>query len=357
MSCQNIDLLNVGKPCAQNCRQCFAKEHGRTERTSEETAALAQRVMDVNPESAFFVYPQEAMTAPESIGLMQRAGQTFVLSTGTTYDPGTVDQLRNAGIEEVRVTLFPTAEEQHYWNKNTEEEYERIKKNITLYRDVGMRVQTYTMITPQNMMLFPAFYEQANALGVARMGLLRLLPVGNGKTVDRKHYIGETELEELLTMTDALKQPGKPYISMSMRFGPDFTGRKAWEYLRGEGKSWAVTDTLCPTVDNQYQGVSLNTHRAYWCFMLQSEPEAAIGTLAGNGKIQVTRQPDFSRATLAEKLRGICAKDACEYQGVCYGGCRAFAYTFAKLRGETELEYAGMDICRTQTRKRMRCNS
>jgi radical SAM protein with 4Fe4S-binding SPASM domain len=81
---------------------------------------------------------------------------------------------------------------------------------------------------------------------------------------------------------------------------------------------------------------------------LISDPEFVIGKVEGDDiLIDSGSKERMSEKTLRERLRGKCAKDSCEYQSSCLGGCRTVAYSMAKLRGEQDPLYAGMDFCRS----------
>jgi len=343
----NIDLLNIGNPCNQNCRQCFAQERCSSI-SLEEEIGLAKRIMEKN-DASFFIYPKEASTNKELIGFVASSGQRYMLTNGSSIP---IKSIKQAGIKKIKITLFSDQEEQWFWNRNSPEEYEKIKQGIAACVNAGLQTEIYTIVTPKNISKLPSLYSLADKLGAKKINLLRLLPVGNARNISPDYLIKEDDLEELISVTDPLKKDKGPYISFGMSFGPDFYGSSVWNFFRKNGSDWVTSKTLCPVVDNQYAGVSMKTRNVYWCFLLQTLEDAKIGNCSKQGRLDI-KAPDFSRETLTKKLRGNCSSDNCEYQELCLGGCRSYAYVFARLRGETEPEYAGMDICRTQLRRKL----
>lgn len=263
------------------------------------------------------------------------------------------------GFGKIKITLQVNEEEQWLWNSNSPTEYQEIKEGIRLCIDKGFNVETFSLMTPQNYRQLEPFYKELKELGVSKARLLRLMPVGNSSNAPDSYIIGSQELEELIGITDRLKDGRGPYISFGEMFGPDFYGSSVWGYLDqengkpGKQSDWTRSKTLCPAIDGNYLGVSAKSRNAYWCFFLISDPAAKVGRVEEDGMVKADSMPDLSRATLTEKLRGICSKDSCEFQAQCLGGCRAMAYVMAKRRGEPDPLYAGMDICRTDVKKRM----
>jgi len=351
----NIDLLNIGNSCNQNCRQCYAAENGYTSSVLEQEIEKARKIISANKDSRFFIYPKEITTSPQLIDLISQAGQNKVLSNARIIEPRFIDYIIGRGIKRIKITLFGSEEEQFFWNGNSAEQYSKIKGNIRLCAEKGLYCEIFTIITPLNLEQLPLLCISAKELGVKRVNLLRVMPFGNASSIDQKYLIKEPDLEELMILTDSLKTDQSPYISFGPWFGPDFYGKSVWNYLDGQDdETWVATKTLCPVVDNQYAGISMKTDNVYWCYLLLSMPDAVIGTVDENGQIRIDSAPDFSRETMIKKLRGICSKDNCEYQKLCFGGCRSISYVMAKIRGEAEPEYAGMDMCRTQIRQRLR---
>ncbi|MBW2967682.1 radical SAM protein [Candidatus Woesearchaeota archaeon] len=356
-----IDLLNFGRACNQTCRLCYAEEE-RTEiraRKSlcvDEDMDLARRVISANPGSEIFIYPKEVTTTPEILDLSQELGQDHVLTNGKEFHrDGLIGKILESGIRTVKFSLFSDAAEQRLWKGNSEEEYRQILKNIKLCSEAGLDTQVFTTITSQNIQKLPIVRGIASSLGVSKVNLLRLMPIGAGKGIDDDLLVSADDLKRLMEVTEGLKDSDFPRISYGMHFGPDFHARSAWSYLHGDSPGSIFTSGderkyLCPVTNNSYAGASMRSKNVYWCFFLMSDDDAKIGALSDDGQLRIDSAPDFSENTLYDRLDGICSKENCVYSRLCLGGCRSAAYIMAKRNGHPHPEYAGMDICRTAIR-------
>lgn len=406
-----VDLLNIGRACNQDCRQCFAVEPIRDisslsaldisacvnsncviskENVSEDNESefrkelsVAENIIKLNwsRETSFFLYPKEITTSPEMVDLMALTGQKYVLTNGASrrdiqviLDKIKKKGIRKEGITRLKFTLFSDSEEQSFWTNASPNAYLDLLNTICFCKNSGFDVQIYTIITPQNIAKLPLLYSTAYSCGASVINLLRLMPVGNAINIDYKFLMKEDDLKELMIQVNVIKlqrKGEKPYISYGMSFGPDFYGNAVWDYLKkGSNEQLSrqlpeqdaiqglqplfSSGTLCPVIDNKYIGISMKTGNLYWCYMLMSMPNTKVGKLVGDSRLEIDDQPEFSRETLREKLRGKCSKGECEFQNLCLGGCRSRAYVSAVIRGEPEPEYAGMDLCRTSLRKNLR---
>lgn len=342
--------MNIGRACNQNCKQCFIDEKPTNKTNIEGEISRAERIISANKNNNFFIYPKEITTSPELVELISKIGQQYVLSNAKIIKPRFIDYLKDKGVNRIKITLFGDSEEQSFWNNNTEKEYEEIKKGIKLCAEKNITTEIFTIITPKNIEKLSKLYDLCKELKVSKINLLRVLPFGNAKNIKKELFMKEQDLEQLILVTEELKKNNGPYISFSLKFGPNFYGKSVWDCLSGKNKSrWTATETLCPAIGNRYAGVSMKTGNIYWCYYLISDPNGIIGKVSEDDRLDINSQPDFSKETLREKLRGNCSKENCEYQELCLGGCRSAAYAFAKQRGEEEPEYAGVDLCLTKT--------
>lgn len=351
---RNLDVLLVGNPCSQNCRQCFANERAKPIFALIEKE-FVERILARNSQYKRFVYPKDIIPNMDLLETMQRIGQTSVLTTGVMLagDKQKYQSLVNTGIREIGFTLFADDEEQGFWNKNTPAERDAIKQAIQDAKRNNFKTKIHTIVTPENITSLPSLYQQIRELGGDYIKLLRLLPIGRGARVDTRYRMTQPALEELLTVTDSLKDSTGPYLSFAMSFGPDYRRQSKKPRKLFPGEDWTSTTLPCPVIDGNYIGVSAKSGLAYLCFLLTADPTAVIGNVTEEGEIHLNNRFDLSPEALKDNLRGMCSSESCEYQSSCLGGCRAAAFSFARLQGEAAPEYAGMDLCRTQTRKKM----
>lgn len=355
----NIDFLNAGNPCNQNCKQCFYKnENNLAGVSNDEEMILMREVANNYKGSSIFIYPKEITTSSYIIPLMGEFKQKSTLSNGLKLNDEIIKNLKKEGVNQIGITLFATFEEQRYFNNNTEKEYNQIKQNIKRAIDGGLEVKVNNVLDKETSKSIGLLCDECFKLGVKKIEFLRLRPVGNGATIDKSRLLTENDMEAIIFVTENMKRnysKDKLYLSFSLSFGPNFYGKSLKEakekIKKSNQKSWMKSNFLCPAINQNYYGISLKSGNVYWCFFLISEPEISkIGTINIDKKrVYTDTNIDLSGDTLKKKLRGNCSLNNCKYQSLCLGGCRSIAYTFAKLKEEPEPLYAGMDICLTKS--------
>ncbi len=355
----NIDIVSPGNPCNQNCSQCYLVEKNLTEISPTEEIELIEKVLYNNPESSIFIYPKEITTSRYLLPLMKRCDQKKVLSNGREIDDEIIRELKEAEIEEIEITLFATPEQQYDFNRNTVEEYQKIKQSIKKCTESGLKVTVNNILDKTTIRSIESLCEQCYELGVKRTEFLRLRPIGNAKNIDKSRLLEEKSMDIIIPSVEAMKRKYPDlYLSLGMSFGPNFNGKtldQTKEKVRKAKLSWVKSPYLCPVINQQYWGISPKSGNVYWCFFLISEPEIArIGYVnIDDGTITIDSPVDLSEKTLKKRLTGNCSSESCKYQDVCLGGCRSTAYIFARLNGDPDPLYAGMDICLTKSYERL----
>lgn len=356
---KNIDVMSY-RPCDQECRQCSYIEsetdNGHPRGSVAEVDFI--RLLRTNyTASTFFLYPRDIVTAKPLLPVMKEIGQPETLTNGKHLDVALVDSMLASGLQQVQITLFGTVDEQQLYNRNTPEEYERIKANIRLCVDRGLRVQVNNVLSRETMGSMELLVDDGVRLGVNRIRFIRLQPIGSAvKEFPPDAYLTQTDLEEVVIPTFErlkVKHGSRIYLCFAVNFGPNFHGKpveEAREKIRKRSPANAPSDVLCPAIDGQYWNISTQSGNVHWCFHNIPEPEMRIGKVNWEtGRVTIDRPVDMSRETLRKKLRGICAAEACQYQEVCLGGCRSAAISFASAPDGTPEDrfYAGMDMCLT----------
>jgi radical SAM protein with 4Fe4S-binding SPASM domain len=314
-----------------------------------------RRLRETYPESGFFLYPRDIVTAASLLPVMQEIGQSETLTNGNHLDERLVERLLASGLKEIQITLFGTAAEQNRYNRNSPEDYERIKANIRLCIARGLRVQVNNVLSRETMASMERLGDECLRLGVARLRFIRLQPIGDAvNAFPPEVYLTQDDLEGVIIPTfERLKQKHGPrlYLCFAVNFGPNFHGKtleEAREKLRRRSSMSPPSDTFCPAIDGQYWNVSTQSGNVHWCFNNISDPDRRIGTVDwATGHVTIDRPVDLSRETLRKRLRGICAASSCKYQEVCLGGCRTAAIAFAPEGDQEQRLYAGMDMCLT----------
>lgn len=352
---KNIDFLNVGRPCNQNCRQCFYLEETAGSLSFVEEQRLIRTIKEKYSNTTFFIYPKELITSKEFIPLFKECQQRSTLSNGKDLDNQTIGEIILAGIREIKITLFANSGQQEFFNGNSREEYNSIKGTIQRCVDRGLKVTVYNILDRETIGSIEELCAECSTLGVQKIEFLRLIPVGRALALASSRLLRETDLEQAVCSVENMKRKyPELYLSFNLKFGPNFYGLSLDEakqkIAKSKPQSWNKTDYLCPAIEGNYLGLSLKSGNAYWCFFLLSKPERSkVGFFDfSREEIIIDSYPDLSAETLRAKLRGNCSKENCLYQEVCLGGCRSGAYLSALSRNEQDPLYAGVDLCLTK---------
>ncbi len=353
---KNIDLMSY-RPCDQQCRQCSYVEPDSDPnhpRGSAEEIAFIRRVRSNYPESSFFLYPRDIVTATPLLPVMREVNQRETLTNGNRLDAALVRQMKDSGLNLVQITLFGTAEEQEFYNRNTPEEYARIKDHIRLCIEGGLRVQVNNILARDTIGSMEAVCDECVRLGVPRVRFLRLTPHGDGTQLPAHLFLTQGDLEDVIIPTFErlkLKYGPRLYLSFGVNFGPNFHGKsltEARDKIVRRNAGFPTPELFCPAVDGEYWNISTQSGNVHWCFNNVSHTDLRIGKADWDtGRVTIDRPVDLSRETLRRRLTGICAADQCAYQEVCFGGCRTTAIAFSSEPSAEDRLYSGMDMCLT----------
>jgi len=352
----NIDFLDIGGKCNLKCNGCYkTKPVNITGVSRSDEISLVDKIAEDNKEASVFIYPDEITTSPYLLDSMKKVGQKITLTNGILMDEGMIERMVDAGKEYPKVTFFANPDEQRLWQGINENGYNLIAKNIELAARKGMKVVVNNVLGKSNIDSIEKLAERCAGMGVDRIKLIRY-------RLDEKNqeYIGDSDMNKIVENVEKAKLKDSPYMQFSLTFaGLNFFGKSLDEAkqkikpLKGE---WVNSPYLCPAIDGNYYGISLKQGTVSWCYFIPQDPEVLIGTVNtkdGSLSINIDALKKMSPDTLRKNLRGICSEDVCEYQSLCLGGCRTTAYTFAKMRGEKDPLYAGMDTCMTKVFQRV----
>jgi hypothetical protein len=262
---RNIDVMSY-RPCDQACRQCSyveAEKDAAAPRGSDAEVNFIHSLRSNYPESVFFLYPRDIVTATPLLPVMQEIGQSETLTNGNRLDAPLVERLRASGLKEIQITLFGTAAEQHSYNLNSPEEYDRIKANIQSCVEGGLRVQVNNVLSRETMGSMELLGDECVRLGMHRLRFIRLQPIGDAIKAFPPHaYLTQQDLEAVIIPTfERLKRKfGRQlYLCFAVNFGPNFHGKtleEAREKIRRRSPQSPPSDTFCPAIDGQYWNVS-----------------------------------------------------------------------------------------------------
>ncbi len=352
-----IDLL-ISNICNQRCPECFFREQrgdGLKRMNKDDMDKIRGTLQDfqhLSPD-VITVYPREITTDLRLLEIFAEQKIAKVLTNGKLLDNQWVlGAFRRAGIKEIMVTVPGNEDSYALYTGERPETYERLLRNIKIAVDSGFIVDVFYPVITKNIADIDKTINRLAGIGVSSVNFNRVIPTGNAVNLPDEYFLtSESSLELLYRINDARRRFDRRQIDVSLyglKLGPNFYNKTTFKILAEQTSVWPhhLYEYLCPMVGNQYIGVSYETNDVYPCFQGLSFPELQIGRYH-NGEIVKTK-PVLSADELSEKLRGQCAKDACEYQSLCMGGCRMTAFAFAKHRGEEEPLFAGQDVCMTR---------
>jgi len=266
-------------------------------------------------------------------------------------DDQAVERLKDAGVQYPKVTFFATPEEQRFWQGIDEDRYRQIQSNIENAAKQGLNVFVNNVLWKSNIGSIESLAEQCYDMGAKRIKFIRFIgPKWNNE------FITDEDMDEVVERIENAKMGRAPRLQVSFAFaGPNFYGKSLEEaraQLPPQEGEWVKSNFMCPSVDQNYWGISLKRGEVYWCYFLKDDPSARIGTVDSSGKVTISTTTDLRPETLKKELKGKCSADSCEYQPVCLGGCRRTAYLASGWKGKPDL-YAEMDTCLTRVSERV----
>lgn len=240
---------------------------------------------------------------------------------GTLITETTVQQMIEAGIKRISVSLDGAARESHDRFRGIEGAFDGALRGIKLAKDAGLEFQINTTITKTNLDEIPLIQDLAVELGAVAHHIFLLVPTGRGKyIVDQE--ITATEYER--TLNWFYDQREKTPLQLKATCAPHY-----YRILRQRAKQDGKPVTFkTHGLDAVTRGCLGGTG---FCFVSHTGVVQPCGFLDVNcGNVTQTSFADIwkrSEVFLAlrnsKELKGKCGK--CEFIKVC-GGCRARAY-------------------------------
>lgn len=358
-SIANVDLLDVGNGCNLNCKQCFYVSPSNCPSLSiEEQLRRARAIIVKFHKSSFYLYPKEICTSLFLLNAIQTAGQRSVLSNGILLSDGIIEELAAHGIEEVKITLYSSYEEQRFFYPITREQYQQVVKNVAKCVKKGLRVVVNSTLSKITKGSLHSLTNLCLCLGVERIEFLRLMPLGRAKGLDKTVFLDENDMIEIVAIIEECKlRHATPRFRYYLNCGPDFYKKTPEEIRRKIAKGRNIGNAnhfyLCPAINRDYLCVSLSTGKISGCLFAKSESAFDQGSMNfATGQIKLM-PPVLKSTILSRRLRGNCHADNCQYHNQCLGGCRGTAFAVAKFVNEKSPLYAGMDICVTKCKEKL----
>lgn len=358
---KKIHVMGIGAACIQECNQCYYKNIGLTGKGTIADMNLLRLIQAENPSSLVFPYPMDIGTSLGLLPVMKDLNVTWGMTNGRTLSDSVITKFLDAGVTNLKVTLFATSEEQQAYNENTFEQYQQIKDSITMAVKRGMSIDIFNVLGKATAPSLEKLVDLADNLGATRVKFFRLLPSGNAlETMDNNAYLFDQDMDEVVLSFERAKiAHPNVYLSFGTTFGINFYEKsleEAKSKMQKSGRYSQTTAYACPAINDTNAVILASSGQVYWCIFLITQTDLGhYGTFdSRTGHITLDKERlDMSPESLRKNLKGKCAENVCYYQPVCMGGCRSTAALFSKFAGEPDPMYAGMDICLTEVYQRV----
>jgi len=322
--------------CALRCQHCRGSARDEVyegELSTDECRRVIDGIAEV-AKPVLILTGGEPMTRPDIYELARYAsdkGMRVVMAPcGHLLTPQTAQQLVEAGVQAISISLDGATAESHDTFRGVEGAYARTLEGLGHAIEAGMAFQVNTTVTARNVDELPSILAKAIELGAMTFDLFFLVPTGRGEAL-RGLEISPEQYEQTLLWAHEMAQTAPirvkttcaPHFARVIHQAPKTAAAvvpsepKANRHGHGAGRP---TSTGCMAG----QGFVFISHRG----ILQ--PCGFLDTVSGDlRKDNFNFRHAYEQSAVFRDLRdhdryaGKCG--ACEYVRVC-GGCRARAF-------------------------------
>lgn len=179
--------VQVTQSCNLRCKQCYGDcgaEPGWDELTLDEYDSLiremaAEGVIDILVEGG------EPLNRPDIVPLMATFSphvMTRLRTNGTRLDAPMAQALRDAGVGGIFVDFMGATPDTHDWHVEVPGSFEHSMAGVRNALAAGFQTVMLIIMTRRNVGELQQFVDLAHRLGVERVGILRLYPLGRART-------------------------------------------------------------------------------------------------------------------------------------------------------------------------------
>jgi radical SAM protein with 4Fe4S-binding SPASM domain len=316
-----IVQVSIHNRCNQSCTHCFQIEGDSISRE-----VTPHQILEVLGEFGAreyrrFLFPREPLLLPHLFRVYELAGCTE-MSTNLTVlanQPEMLELLRQHRIRTLFVSLHGNQRQHCELTRVGPRIYDDLIRSLRMISDSGLDLEIITVLYKKNIGALDSLPELLMDIGVSKWWIQRIMPAGLARN-----------------------WPLSAFFHLS--WGPNFYSQGMLQFLAGQVERWPWTRFACPAASGDSIVISMDSGKAYQCLFLESFAEARIGEVERDMSAVVDRH-HFVEDTLMARLRGRCGE--CTYKRYCLGGCRAMAFSFAHMRGESDPFFAGQDYCLT----------
>ncbi len=201
--------ISFTETCNLQCKHCYA-DCGRRSAGRELSGAEWVRFLDYLVENEFIsVYFEggEPLHRPDFLQVLQRSSRdlmTMVRTNGTLITPKVARALRRSRVGLVLVDIMAARAASHDWLTGVAGSFGKSCRAIKLLQAEGINPWMLTILNRRNAAEMNEYLELAASLGVPKVGILRLYPLGRAK---RQWSELSLSLEEQMQVIQGLRVP------------------------------------------------------------------------------------------------------------------------------------------------------
>ncbi|MHC4156412.1 MAG: radical SAM protein [Planctomycetota bacterium] len=191
--------------CA-HCRRVESDDAADTDLSTAQARELIEQLADLGKQQPFMpvlVFSGgEPLCRPDLFDLVSHArtlGIVPALATnGTLIDSALAQQIRDAGIARVAVSLDGATAEVHDGLRNLEGAFDRAIEGIRCLNAQNVPFQINVTLTRHNFKQLQQIYELAGSLGAVALHVFMLVPVGCGQVLAETDMLSPQQYEQTL---------------------------------------------------------------------------------------------------------------------------------------------------------------
>ena len=292
--------LGLTETCPLRCRHCYADCAARP-KPGELAAADWLRLIDqVIEDGVIQIYIEggEPLAKPGILDVLSRcsaSAMTLLRTHGTLIDAAMAAALKTSGLGRVLVDLMGADAQTHDWCTDTPGSFRAACDGIRRTVEVGIPTDILVILTRQTAPQLNDLLRLAADIGVERVGILRLYPLGRAKRIWSDIALSLDEQSEALA---------------SLQVPPGI----------GVMQSWHPFNRNCC-----WQAAAVNAFgRAIGCMYLREYVD--FGSVRDARYLDIWQHNPLYRELRSGRVERDCP-DCSKSQGAS-GGCRAAAYAF-----------------------------
>lgn len=178
--------LCITQTCNLQCKYCYAdckNELAQRELSINEWLQFISYLVD-NGFIQLYIEGGEPLFRPDFLDILRYCGRklmTLVRTNGTLLTRQTVQALKDLGVGRILVDVMGADAATHDYFTGVPGSFEKACAAIRNMREIGLSTDMLIILNRRNVAELQSYLELAHRLGVPRVGILRLYPLGRAK--------------------------------------------------------------------------------------------------------------------------------------------------------------------------------